>query len=235
MTSGYCPFVNTINWDVSGNFVVIMPDDPIFDGVDFEALTYFHNINFAHPLLDTAATLLATDGNEINMIARNETGRIIGLNLCVNTAACLINPGYDVNNEQVYKLLSNSLLLVSNVIMQVDIDIKPGSDPNSINCYNDKGIITLAILTTDDFDATTVDHSSVTFEEASETHIDSKSGHLRRHEEDVDGDGDTDLVFHFRQGDTDLTCESVDGTLTGETFDGQTIEGTDAVNMVPAR
>jgi hypothetical protein len=119
--------------------------------------------------------------------------------------------------------------------LEISIDIKPGSDPNSINCYNDKGIITLAILTTDDFDATTVDHTLVSFEEASETHIDRKSGNLRRHEEDVDGDGDTDLVFHFRQGDTNLSCESVDGTLTGETFDGQNIEGTDAVNMVPAR
>lgn len=110
-------------------------------------------------------------------------------------------------------------------IQQVEIDIKPGSDPNSINCNNEKGIITVAILTTDTFDATFVDHSTVTFEGASETHVDKKSGEPRRHEEDVDGD--TDLVFHFRLGDTNLTCESPEGTLTGETFDGQAIVGTD--------
>ncbi len=117
-------------------------------------------------------------------------------------------------------------------VIQVDIDIKPGSDPNSINCNNDKETITVAILTTDDFDATTVDHTTVTFEGASETHVDKKSGLPRRHEEDVDGDEDTDLVLHFRLGETGLDCGSTDGTLEGETFGGQAIEGTDAVRMI---
>ncbi|NIM48758.1 MAG: hypothetical protein GTN78_10340, partial [Gemmatimonadales bacterium] len=86
--------------------------------------------------------------------------------------------------------------------IEVDIDIKPGSDPNSINCNNENGVVTVAILTTEDFDALTVDHATVTFEGASETHVDKKTGEPRRHEEDVDGDGDTDLVLHFRFGDT---------------------------------
>ncbi len=41
-----------------------------------------------------------------------------------------------------------------------------------------------------------------------------------------------DLVFHFRLGDTELTCDSTVGTLTGSTFDGQPIEGSDSVRMV---
>jgi hypothetical protein len=48
----------------------------------------------------------------------------------------------------------------------------------------------------------------------------------------VDGDGDIDLVFHFRLGDTSLTCESIAGTLLGETFNGFLIEGVDAVHMI---
>ena len=63
----------------------------------------------------------------------------------------------------------------------------------------------------------------------SETHEDKKSGEPERHEEDVDGDGDTDLVFHFRFGDTTLDCNSTEGTLTGETFDGTPIEGEDCI------
>ena len=55
---------------------------------------------------------------------------------------------------------------------------------------------------------------------------------MRRHEEDVDGDGDIDLVFHFKLGDTDLDCSSIEGTLTGETYDGIPISGTDALNMI---
>jgi len=114
----------------------------------------------------------------------------------------------------------------------VDIDIKPGSAPNSVNCNNTNGVLAVAILTTKDFEATTVDHTTVNFEGASETHVVKKSGEARRHEKDVDGDGDTDLVFHFRLGDTSLTCDSTEGMLIGETFDGQAIGGTDAVRMI---
>jgi hypothetical protein len=93
-------------------------------------------------------------------------------------------------------------------------------------------VISVAILSNDFFDATTVDHTTVTFEGASETHVNGKTGEQRRHEEDVDDDGDMDLVFHFRLGDTTLTCTSTEGALIGETFDGQSMEGTDAVGMI---
>jgi hypothetical protein len=114
----------------------------------------------------------------------------------------------------------------------VEIDVKPGSDPNSINCNNQRGVIPVAILTTRDFDATTVDHRTVIFEGASETHVNQKTGEPRRHQEDVDHDGDTDIVFHFRLSDTVLTCKATESTLTGETFDGLPITGTDSVRMI---
>lgn len=118
---------------------------------------------------------------------------------------------------------------------EIEIDIKPHSDPNSINCSNQRSVILVAILTTDDFDAITVDHTTVTFEGAGEAHVNKKTGDVKRHEEDVDGDGDVDLVFHFRIGDTNLNCDSTTGTLTGETVDGQAILGTDNVRGVGKR
>ena len=136
------------------------------------------------------------------------------------------------HSENGYPNFDNGVLAANicdraDLTIEVDIDIKPGSDPNSINCNNENEVITVAILTTDSFDATTVDHTTVIFEGASESHVDKKTGVARRHEEDVDEDGDTDLVLHFRLGETDLDCDSTDGTLTG---DG--IEGIDAVRMV---
>ncbi len=114
----------------------------------------------------------------------------------------------------------------------VAIDIKPGSWPNAIQCDAEREVIAVAILTTPDFDALTVDHTSVQFEGASETHVVKKTGEPQRHETDVDLDGDMDLVFHFRLGATDLDCSATEGMLTGETYDGALIEGTDAVAMI---
>jgi len=123
-------------------------------------------------------------------------------------------------------------VLVVNGSAVVEIDIKPGSYPNSINCLNSKGVVTVAILGSQDFDALTVDHTTVTFEGATETHVNFKTGMPRRHERDVNDDGLIDLVFHFRLGDTALDCEATEGMLTGSTFDGQVIQGVDSVRML---
>jgi hypothetical protein len=105
-TTGYSPLVNlAANADVSGNLVAVIPTDPIFSGVNLGTLQYFHNGNFAHPGLDTGATLLATDGSGTNLIARNGSGRVIGANLFPGTA--------DVINSEFYKLMANMLLCQS--------------------------------------------------------------------------------------------------------------------------
>jgi hypothetical protein len=122
--------------------------------------------------------------------------------------------------------------LIITLVTEITIDIKPGSDTNPVNCRNGHGVIPVAILSTDTFDATAVDHTTVCFEGAGETHINKKTGEPRRHEEDVDGDGDLDLMFHFRQEDTKLDCNSTAGTLTGQTFDGLAVTGTDTIRMI---
>jgi hypothetical protein len=109
------------------------------------------------------------------------------------------------------------------LVTEVQIDIKPGSDPNSIN-PNSKGVVPVAVLTTDDFDASTVDPDTVLFAGAMP---------LRWAVEDVDGDGDVDLLFHFKTQELDLDDNSPEATLSGESLDGVQIEGTDTVNIVP--
>lgn len=104
----------------------------------------------------------------------------------------------------------------------VEIDIKPGSDPNSINLKS-KGVVPVAILTTEDFDASTVDPVTVIFAGAEP---------VRWSWDDVDRDGDDDLILHFKTQELELDENSTEATLTGSTSDG-TIEGTDTVNIVP--
>jgi hypothetical protein len=110
-------------------------------------------------------------------------------------------------------------------MVEVDIDIKPGSDPNSINLTS-KGVVSVAVLTTEDFDASTVDPVNVLFAGADP---------MRWSVEDVDGDGDEDLLFHFKTQEIDLDVTSTEATLTGTTFGGQPIQGTDTVNIVKGK
>ncbi len=118
--------------------------------------------------------------------------------------------------------------------ISVEIDIKPDGNQNEISCRPQNEVIPVAILTTDSFDALNVDHTTVSLAGASEMHLD-KDGNPRRHENDVDHDGDLDLVFHFRLRDSSLTCDSVEATLTGKTFDGSSIIATDNLKMKDVR
>lgn len=90
-------------------------------------------------------------------------------------------------------------------------------------CNGGNGVIPVALLTDDDFDALEVDHETVRFGEAAEAHRDRKTGAARRHEEDFEGDGDIDLIFHFHASETGYNCDSTEYTLKGETYSGQNI------------
>ena len=123
--------------------------------------------------------------------------------------------------------------------VRVEMDIKPGSDPNSINPRS-MGQIPVAILTTSisdgdavDFDAGSVDPSTVTFGpgQAAPTHGLSDPG---KHREDVDGDGDLDLVLHFDGNQTDIAEGDSQACLAGQTVSGETFFACDDVRVVGA-
>lgn len=77
-------------------------------------------------------------------------------------------------------------------VVYVSIDIKPGSEPNCFN-NNGNGVIPVAILTTDTFDASTVEPYSLSLDGAN-ARVKGKSGNAGTLE-DIDLDGDLDLVI----------------------------------------
>jgi len=99
-TAAYSPLVIGTTGAVSGSLIAVVPTDPIFTGIALGSVTYSHNGNFAHATLASGATLLATDGAGINMIARSSSGRVIGLNLWPTTMD-------GANNSEFFKLLAN--------------------------------------------------------------------------------------------------------------------------------
>lgn len=112
------------------------------------------------------------------------------------------------------------------LILNVSIDIKPGSYPNTINPKS-KGVISVAILTTNDFDATTVDPLSIKFGPNGALEF-----HGKGHIEDVDGDGDIDMVLHFNTQMTGIQYGDTKASLSGKTIGGQAITGMDAIQTV---
>lgn len=136
----------------------------------------------------------------------------------------------------------------------VAVNIKPGSDPNSVNLRSRQGVVPVAVLTTGAgeyglpvaFDATAIDPLSVTFGTADALFNTSATGsseqHQRGHIEDAYEldeqtlDGDDDMVLHFpvqnsglESGDSEA-C--VKGTFTagGETH---TFFGCDSITTRP--
>jgi len=103
-----------------------------------------------------------------------------------------------------------------------DIDIKPGSDPNSINPKS-KGVIPVAILGSADFDVTTVDPDSVTFGPTG-----TEAPPVRWAIEDVNIDSFFDVVFHFKTQECGFSAGDETGTLTCDQG-----SASDSVNIVP--
>jgi len=115
-------------------------------------------------------------------------------------------------------------------IIEVTIDIKPGSDPNSINLKS-KGRIPVAILSAEDFDAPNeVNQDSLTF---GPTGDEDSLAFCSPSPEDVNYDGYDDLVCHFDTQSAGFECGDEWGYLKGQTGDGVSMEGSDSVRIVP--
>jgi len=110
--------------------------------------------------------------------------------------------------------------------LAVDVDVKPGSFPNSLNPQS-KGVIPVAILTTDGFSATSVDPLSLRFGPKG-----TEAAPVRSALEDADGDGDIDLLLHFSTESARIQCGDVSVMLTGKTVSGAAISGNDSIRTV---
>lgn len=130
-----------------------------------------------------------------------------------------------------YESATVTITVVETTTTTVDIDIKPGSDPNPIN-PGSNGLVPVAILSSDDFNATTVDPDSVMLAGASVA-VRGKVSKSMVHEEDVNGDGLVDLVVQVETTGFDDLGAGGTVELTGTTFGGEDIVGYDEVVIVP--
>jgi len=108
----------------------------------------------------------------------------------------------------------------------IEIDIKPGDSPNSINPRS-RGVIPVAIYGTEEFDVIDVNVPTLAFGPGG-----ASIAHKKAHYDDVNGDGLADLVMHYRTRESGIECDASTLTLTGELHDGFAFESTDVIETV---
>ena len=207
----------------------------IVDGVQFPFIRLTGSLNFT-----SSPIVLPTFGSTVPEVTLpfSFSGNVTGVN--INTLAPIFTATLSgqgvaiVRFEQVFGTELNPRYRLLEIQYQfgpvpISIDIKPATFPNSINPKS-KGKIPLAILTTNSFDATAVDPTTVRF---GATGI--EAGPVHSATEDVDGDGDLDLVLHFVTQDTGITCGNTSASLTGATFIGVRFTGSDSIETVACK
>jgi hypothetical protein len=104
--------------------------------------------------------------------------------------------------------------------IQVNIDIKPGSNPNSINLGN-KGNVPVEIFG-NSIDVNNIDPSTICFAGAQPVHWAIQNAN-----------GTANMILQFSTQDLKgLNSSSTQATLSGSTKGGQSFTGTDYVNIV---
>lgn len=84
----------------------------------------------------------------------------------------------------------------------------------------------MRIITTESFDTTLVYPQTINLKEGG-------FGKTKWHIDDVDGDGDLNLLLQFSTGEFDFPEGATELCLIGLTYEGKVVEGCDSIKQVP--
>jgi hypothetical protein len=116
-------------------------------------------------------------------------------------------------------------------VLGIEIDIKPGSDPNCFN-IDGHGVIPVAIMGSVDLNVHDIVVGSLSFGGLS-VRVRGKKGPLSSFD-DINSDGFLDLICQFEDDTSNwIIGTELEATLEGELLDGTRIEGSDEICIVP--
>jgi hypothetical protein len=121
-------------------------------------------------------------------------------------------------------------VLIESEISEIDIDIWPESDDNPIKPLGNF-VVPVALLGSPGFDVADVDVTTLAFgPNAAAPAFDlANPWVLLFSQQDVNEDGDMDLLSFYRPVETGIAAEDLEACATGETLDGTPFEGCDAI------
>ncbi|WP_158222621.1 Ig-like domain-containing protein [Rhodopirellula sp. MGV] len=161
-------------------------------------------------------------------------------NVTVNDASLL---DYETTSEFTLQVSvsDGALSSVATVTIELtdvfeDIDIQPGDDTNAISLK--RGLVDVAMLSSDSFDPADIDVDSLLFgatgtEDSLSRHKKHQTPRVRY--EDLNGDGVLDLIASFDVTLTGLDANDTDATLSGNTVDGESFAVTQSISVLQGK
>jgi hypothetical protein len=212
------PFSTTNTW-LAGSWYHI--------AVTFDTASYKIYVNGILEGSVASAYSILSNGNDVAL------GTILGFPPSIVTFNGLVDEMSIYNRALAFSEIQNIFNAGSGgkcKFTAVDIDIKPGSFPNSIN-LGSRGAVPAAIISTAAFDARTVDPTTVTLAGA-QVRLRGRGTPMASFE-DVNGDGLLDLVVHVSTEALQFSESDTEAILEGQTIGGTRIRGADSVRIVP--
>ncbi len=172
-----------------------------------------------------------SDGDPCNDVDSDEATPSVSCSIGQTDISLIVTNTYGVSSEADVTTITVSFITVG-------LDIKPGSFPNVIN-LGSNGVIPVAFLTDSLFDASMIDPASVNLrgQDLSDGIVKlrgKKDAPVPMSSlEDVDDDGDLDLVVHLvteKLAEYGLEADCEIGALT---YDGYVVSGMDSIYIVP--
>lgn len=202
----------------------------------------YGNTNTMHINLPANTTALAADLSPLSGIqgiftVTLSTGEIFsavsGFDVTDKTFFGLTSPSniqwVEINLNTGRVAMDDFSFVASNPVLQVRIDIKPGTTDNQVNPINpDSGGLTpVSIISTSTFNAANVAPGSVRF-----GHNGTEAPAVSYSLQDTNGDGLLDLVLQFKTLQTGILCGDTSAKLSGQLTSGQPISGSDVIKTV---